>query len=394
LVVYKRMAMHILSIHNRYQIRGGEDESRAAEENLLRQMGHQVDSYEENNDQIAKLSALNLALKTVWSEASRQIVRQTLRQSTYDIVHVQNFFPLISPAVHYAAKAEGVPVIQTLRNYRLLCPNALFFRDGRVCEDCLGKPIPYPGVVHGCYRESQAASAAVATMITAHRVMQTWTHQVDLFIALTQFARQKFIQGGIPAEKIVIKPNFVPFDPGRGEGEGGYALFVGRLSVEKGLDVLLAAWQQLGEKIPLKIVGDGPLSGQVTAAQTSGVEWLGRRPMSEVYDLMGNAKFLVFPSRWYETFGRVAVEAFAKGIPVIAAEIGAIAELVDSGRTGLLYDPNSPADLIAQVEWMLSHPSELTQMRQEARAEFEAKYTAQRNYEYLIDIYDKARSMV
>jgi glycosyltransferase involved in cell wall biosynthesis len=385
--------MRILSIHNRYQIRGGEDESRAAEENLLRQMGHQVDTYEENNDRIAELSSAHLAVKTIWSKASHQVVQQRLKQATYDVVHVQNFFPLISPAVHYAAKAEGVPVIQTLRNYRLLCPNALFFRNGRVCEDCLGKPIPYPGVVHGCYRENRVASAAVATMITAHRAMQTWTNQVDIFIALTQFARQKFIQGGLPAEKIVIKPNFVPFDPGVGDGSGGYALFVGRLSVEKGLDVLLEAWQQLGSQIPLKIVGDGPLSDQVMAAQHAGIEWLGRRPMTEVYDLMGGAKFLVFPSRWYETFGRVAVEAFAKGTPVIAANIGAIAELVDSERTGLLYDPNSPTDLIAQVERMLSDPKQLAKMRQEARVEFEAKYTAQRNYEYIIDIYDKACSM-
>lgn len=386
--------MHILSIHNRYQIRGGEDESCAAEENLLRQMGHQVNTYEENNDRIANLSSVKLALKTVWSEESRQIVQRILQKSIYDIVHVQNFFPLISPAVHYAAKASGVPVIQTLRNYRLLCPNALFFRKGQVCEDCLGKPIPYPGVIHGCYRDNQVASAAVATLITAHRAMQTWTNQVDLFIALTDFARQKFIQGGLPAEKIVIKPNFVPFDPGVGDGDGGYALFVGRLSVEKGLDVLLEAWQQLGQQIPLKIVGDGPLADQVqAAAQHSGVEWLGRRPMTEVYDLMGSAKFLVFPSRWYETFGRVAVESFAKGTPVIAAEIGAIAELVDSERTGLLYDPNSPTDLITKVEWMLSHPNQVTQMRQEARAEFEAKYTAQRNYQYLINIYDKARAM-
>lgn len=385
--------MRILSIHNRYQIRGGEDECLVAETTLLREKGHQVDLYEENNDRIAEHSSVELALRTIWSEEARQTVQHML-QSAYDVVHVQNFFPLISPAVHYAAKAANVPVIQTLHNYRLLCPNALFFREGRVCEDCLGKPIPYPGVLHGCYRENRVASAAVAAMITAHRAMQTWSNQVDLFITLTEFARQKFIQGGLPAEKIVIKPNFVSFDPGIGDGAGGYALFVGRLSVEKGLDVLLEAWQQLGQQIPLKIVGDGPLSDQVTAAQHSNVEGLGRRPMAEVYDLMGQAKFLVFPSRWYETFGRVAVESFAKGTPVIAANIGAIAELIDSGRTGLLYDPNSPTDLVTQVEWMLSHPSQLAKMRQEARAEFEAKYTAERNYQYLIDIYDKARSRV
>lgn len=383
--------MRVLSIHNSYQIRGGEDESRAAEENLLRQMGHQVDSYEESNERVASLSSVDLAMRTIWSEESWQIVKQKLRKSAYNVVHVQNFFPLISPSVYYAAKTEKVPVIQTLRNYRLLCPNGLFFRNGRVCEDCLGKSIPYSGIVHGCYRSSQVASAGVTAMLTVHRALQTWTSKVDLFIALTHFARQKFIEGGLPAEKIVVKPNFVPFDPGVGAGEGGYALFVGRLSVEKGLDTLLEAWEQLDKQIPLKIVGEGPLSDQVqqAAQRFPNIEWLGRRPMTEVYELMGEAKFLIFPSKWYETFGRVAVEAFAKGTPVIAARIGAIAELVDAGRTGLHYTPNDPADLVAQVEWMLSHPLEVAQMRREARLEFEAKYTAQQNYQQLIKIYDQ-----
>lgn len=387
--------MHVLSIHNGYQIRGGEDESRAAEEQLLRQMGHQVDVYEEHNDRIGDLNPAQLAIRTIWSQESFGIVRQMLRQGDYDLIHVQNFFPLISPSIYYAARAEGIPIVQTLRNYRLLCPNALFFREGKVCEDCLGKAIPYPGVVHGCYRESPVASAAVASMITIHRALRTWLDKVDLYITLTEFARQKFIQAGFPAEKILVKPNFVNPDPGPGPGDGGYALFVGRLSVEKGLDTLLQAWKQLPQSLPLKIVGEGPLADEVRAAAQSlpQVEWLGRRPMPEVYDLMGKAQFVVFPSKWYETFGRVAVEAFAKGTPVVAAHIGAIAELVDSGRTGLHFAPGNPADLAAKVEWLLSHPEQLAQMRCEARLEFERKYTAERNYQRLMDIYSKAQAM-
>lgn len=381
--------MRILSVHSRYQIRGGEDESREAEERLLREMNHSVEVYEESNERVAAIHPIKMALKTIWSAEAYQTVRQQLASQPRDIVHVQNFFPLISPSVHYAAKAEGVPVVQTLRNYRLLCPNALFFRDGKVCEDCLGKPIPWPGVRHSCYRESRSASAAVATMLTVHRIIGTWSNRVDVFITLTEFARQKFIEGGLPPEKIVVKPNFVSTDPGIGEGKGGYALYVGRLSVEKGLDTLLAAWEKLEGKVPLKIIGDGPLEAEVAQAVSRfpQVEWLGRKPLPEVYQLMGEAMVLIFPSKWYETFGRVAVEAFAKGTPVIAANIGAIAELVNHNRTGLHFRPGDPADLADKVEWILANPSQLAQMRQEARQEFETKYTAQQNYQRLMEIY-------
>ncbi|MBK4732466.1 glycosyltransferase [Oxynema sp. CENA135] len=385
--------MHILTIHNNYQIRGGEEVSREAEERLLRERGHQVESYEDDNTRLSELGAIDVATRTLWSREAYQQVKQKLQAGSYDIVHVQNFFPLISPSVYYAAQECGVPVVQTLRNYRLLCPNALFFRDGRVCEDCLGKVIPWPGVVHRCYRQSRSASAATAAMLVVHRGLQTWEKKVDRYIALTEFARQKFIEGGLSAEKIVVKPNFVAPDPGSGSGSGGYALYVGRLSVEKGLDVLLAAWERLGGKVRLKIVGDGPWGDRVAAAAAKmpEVEWLGRQPMEEVHRLMGEAMVLVFPSKWYETFGRVAVEAFAKGTPAIAANLGAIAELVEDGRTGIRFQPSDPVDLAAKVEWILNHPEPLAAMRRQARAEYLAKYTPDRNYEQLMAIYEGVR---
>lgn len=388
--------MRILSIHNNYQIRGGEDESRESEERLLREMGHYIDVYQEHNERVATIGSVPMALRTVWSIESHNIVKQKLKHSHCDIVHVQNFFPLISPSVYYAAKSAGVPIVQTLRNYRLLCPNGLFFRDGQVCEDCLGQFVPYPGVLHSCYRDNRSATVAVATMLTAHRAMRTWTEMVDIYICLTEFAKQKFILGGLPAEKIVVKPNFVHPDPGIGQGSGGYALFVGRLSTEKGLDTLLAAWQMLDGTVPLKIVGDGPLAAEVMESvnKLPQVEWLGRRPMSEVHKLMGEAMFIIFPSKWYETFGRVAVEAFAKGTPVIAANIGAIAELVDAGRTGLHFSPGNPHDLAAKVQWAIVNQALLTQMRKEARAEFEAKYTAQQNYSQIMAIYEQVSRQV
>lgn len=385
--------MRILSIHNEYKIRGGEDESCQAEQSLLRDQGHQVDVYQEHNERLTQLNPLDVAIKTIWSQEAYKKCQDYLAQHPYDVVHVQNFFPLISPAVYYAAQQAKVPVVQTLRNYRLICPNALFFKDGQVCEQCMGKFIPYPGIVRGCYRESTIASAGVATMLTVHRTLQTWTKMVNLYICLTKFARQKMIEGGLPPEKIVVKPNFVSYDPGVGSQSGGYALYVGRLSVEKGIDTLLNAWQLLKSKIPLKIVGDGPLAKQAIAASKKQpeIEWLGRRPLKEVHHLMGEAKFLVFPSKWYETFGRVAVEAFAKGTPVIAAQIGAIAELVEHERTGLHFQPGDAVDLAHQIDTIWHNSAKLTAMSREARAEFEAKYTAENNYQKLIDIYQLAR---
>ena len=387
--------MRILTVHNYYQIRGGEDECFEAEIELLREMGEEVEIYQENNDRVAKIGKLRMAADTIWSKETYEKLKQRLIKKPLDVVHIHNFFPLISPSIYYAAKAQGIPVVQTLHNYRLLCPNALFFREGKVCEDCLGKFIPYPGIQHGCYRENKVASGAVATMLGVHRAMNTWSKMVDLYICLTEFAKQKFIQAGIPAEKIVVKPNFVSPEPTVGSGKGGYALFVGRLSVEKGLDTLLAAWEQLGEQIPLKIVGDGPLAADVLKAtkRSPHIEWLGRRPMSEVHDLMGEAMFLVFPSKWYETFGRVAIEAFAKGTPVIAANIGAIAEIVAPGKTGLHFEPGVPEDLVNKVKWVLGNPDTMAQMRESARLEFEAKYTSKKNYQQLIEIYTKAKSI-
>lgn len=386
--------MRILTVHNYYQIRGGEDESYTAEKKLLQIEGHQIDSYEQHNDRASSLSSLQLAQKTIWSQEAYERVSKQLKTTKYDLIHVQNFFPLISPSVHYAAKENGIPTVQSLRNYRLLCPNGLFFRDGKVCEDCMGQTIPLSGVLHACYRDNRLATAAVTAMLSAHRAMQTWQKSVDAYITLTQFSKQKLVAGGLPAEKIFVKPNFVGEDPGIGTGNGGYALFVGRLSAEKGIDTLLEAWQKLSARIPLKIIGDGPLieSACLKADRIPQVEILGRLSADRVYDLMGEATMLIFPSEWYETFGRVAVEAFAKGTPVIGANIGAIAELIEHQQTGLLFEPGNSEDLRSKVEWALDNPQTWQQMRQHARLEYETKYTAEANYQQLMAIYNSVRT--
>lgn len=382
--------MRLLLLHNHYQQPGGEDQVFAAEGELLEAHGHRVLRYTAHNDQVAKMSNPALVKATVWNQAVYRELRALIRKERPQVAHFHNTLPLISPAAYYAARAEGVPVVQTLHNYRLLCPNALFFRKGRVCEDCLGKTFPWPGVAHACYRQSRPASGTVAAMLSAHRTLGTWRGAVDLYVALTEFARRKFVEGGLPSEKIVVKPNFVHPDPGMGQGRGDYVLFVGRLSEEKGLDTLLAAQEQFGKQVQLKLLGDGPLAPRVAeAAKRQKLEWLGQLPKDRVVGMMKDAQALIFPSVWYEGFPMVIAEAYAVGLPVIASDLGSMSSLIEHGRTGLRFRPGDPEDLAGQVKWAVTHPAELSRMRKAARAKFEAEYTAERNYQLLLETYDQ-----
>ncbi len=381
--------------HCRYRQAGGEDASFAAESGMLRDRGHPVLSYTRDNHEIddyGLVAKLTLPWRTVWAADSRRHLAELLRQERPDVAHFQNTFPLISPAAYSACRQGGVPVVQSLRNYRLFCPNALFFRDGCICEDCLGRNVPWSGLLHGCYRNSRAQTAAVAAMLVVHRWLGTWTEQVDIFIALTEFSRQKFMAGGLAEGQIVVKPNFLPTDPGQRDpgSVGGYFLFVGRLSPEKGINTLVKAFCRLN-RVPLRVVGDGPmrpnLDKELDRQGTPNLHWLGFRRPADVFPLLKEARALIFPSECYETFGRVAVEAFACGVPVIASRLGAMRELVDDGRTGLLFTPGDSDDLAVKVEWAWTHPREMGEMGREARREYEDKYTEERNYERLMEIY-------
>jgi glycosyltransferase involved in cell wall biosynthesis len=384
--------VRILAVHNYYQQPGGEDRCFEAEVAMLRAEGHEVVEYCADNDEIGGLGRLTAALRTVWSRRGYRQVRSLIQKHRPQVVHFHNTFPLVSPAAYYAARAEGVPVVQTLHNFRLLCPNALFFREGRVCEDCLGKSLPWPGVVHGCYRDSRPASAAVATMIATHRALGTWREMVDVYIALTEASRAKFVAGGLPADRLVVKPNFLDSDPGRGDGTGGYGIYVGRLSAEKGLTTLLRAWGAIGNSVPLTIVGDGPLAGLVTEAVAGNpaIRWLKAQPPETVLSLLGGAAFAVLPSECYENFPRVVIESFAKGTPVIASRLGAMAEIVADGRTGFHFAPGDDVDLAATVRRAVADPLMLSRMRGAARLEFEQYFTADQNCQALMAIYERA----
>ncbi len=375
----------ILTAHNYYRQPGGEDQGFIGESALLEGYGHTVVRYADHNNRIGN-AGLGTVCSTVWSVSSFYSLKTLARSSSFDVAHFHNTFPLISPAAYYAMKGAGVPVVQTLQNYRLLCPGGTFLRDAVVCEDCLERRSLLPAIIHGCYRESRLATAAVTTMLAVHRAADTWQKMVDVYVAVSEFGRQKFIAGGLPADRIVVKPNFVAPDPGAGEGRGGYALFVGRLAKEKGIDSLTAAWRTL-RNIPLQVAGDGPLN---KTDRPDGVKWLGSQPRERVMALMQDAQILVFPSTWYECAPMTIVEAFACGLPVIASNLGSIPEFVTHGKTGLLFRPGDAEDLARQVRWAFDHPEELRAMRANARREYEEKYTAERNYKMLIAIYEMA----
>jgi glycosyltransferase involved in cell wall biosynthesis len=385
--------MKILMLHNRYLIPGGEDQSTAADVALLADTGHQVELVEQDNRDIERLGRTRTALRTVWSSDSFRRIREKLLTGGFDILHVQNFFPLWSPSVYYAAARCGIPVVQTLHNYRLLCVNSIFFRDNHVCEDCLGKTMPWPGIVHGCYRGSRAGSAVVAGMAGFHRMMGTWESKVQAYIAVSEFAREKYVAGGLPAEKISVRPNFLHPSPAPGRGGGGYALYAGRLSQEKGIATMLQAWKKAESAIPLKIIGEGPLRAMVAAESTASpsIEYMGPMPLEDVIRWMGGAEFLVFPSEWHETMGRTIMESFAVGTPVVAARLGAPASMVSPGRTGFHFKASDVDSLREQVEWCSRNPEEVRAMRNNCRTAFELTYTGAAAAASLLAIYRAAQ---
>ncbi len=384
--------MKILLCHNRYQMPGGEDSVVEAEADLLAARGHQVIRFERHNDDLKSMGKLSAFRKTLWNPDTVNAITGLIKNESPDVMHCANTFPLISPSAYHAAKQFGVAVVQTLHNYRLICPNAQLFRQGQVCTDCVGKSVTWPALLHGCYRRDRVATAAVSSMLAYHSLRGTWSNGVDRYIAISGCLRDKMTEGGLPANKIAVKPNFLADDPGPGSGSGHYALFVGRLSEEKGLRTLIEAWRRLPLEFELKVAGQGPLGALVrdAAGADSRITWLGHLPSEDVFNLMGEAKLLVMPSVWTEPFGLTVIEAYAKGTPVAASRIGALAELVREGETGFLFEPGNPADLSNAVQRSLQDPAALESMRERARAEFEARYTSEANYEQLLNIYRAA----
>lgn len=359
-----------------------------SEQRLLEQNGFEVIPFTRHNDDLSPglAGAVGASFSNAWSFPAIAGLRRLIAAHQPHVAHFHNTFPQISPAAYLACREAGVPVVQTLHNYRMFCANGLLNRQGQPCEKCIGRA-PLPALLHACYRDSHLATGGMLIGSSLHRARRTYHTGVDRFIALTKFAAQRFIAHGLPPERIAVRGNCLPFDPGAGDGAGGYALYVGRLSAEKGLRTLLRAWRHTPD-IPLRVAGDGELRATLEReAAGLPVQFLGRIPAPEVIGLMQRAAMLVVPSEWYEGFPRVVVEAFATGTPVVATDIGGLAEVIDEGVNGFKFPKGSAEALAAAVTRLWQSPELRARHRAANRARFETEYSPGTGFASLGEIY-------
>jgi glycosyltransferase involved in cell wall biosynthesis len=388
--------VRVLIIHNSYRQPGGEDAAVRSEAAMLESAGHVVIGYFRSNDEI-RLETLtekaDLTVRTMWSLEAYRAIRNLLRRERPDVAHCHNLFPLISTSAYSACRDEGIPVVQTLHNFRLLCSGATLFRNGRPCEECLRMKSMLPGVVHGCYHQSRAATALVASMVGFHRSIGTWEDNVDVYIALSEFARRKFEEGGLPGSKIEVKCNLTELDA-KSRVAGDFGVFAGRLAAEKGISTLLKAWKAADVRHPLRIIGDGPLRRDLESEREmlglSRVCFEGQAEHDCALEAIRSSRFFIFPSECYENCPMGIIEAFACGVPVIASKLGATQEMVEDGRTGRLFEAGNAEQLAEILKWAFANPERVEWMGRNAREEFERKYEPARNRETLERIYVRA----
>jgi len=381
--------MRILIVHNRYQLRGGEDTVFEAESALLEAAGHQVERVEFDNSSISGFAAkIGAATSGLYNHRSSALVTEAIARVRPEVLHVHNFFPTASPSVFYAAHRHRVATIWTLHNYRVTCVNGLLLRDDRPCELCVGGS-GFAGIVHRCYRRSRVGSGVASAIHRGHAAIGTWQTKIDRFIALNDFARRKFISAGLPPAKLVVKPNFAP-EPAvawSGRPRGG-AVFAGRLSREKGVDTLIAGWEHV--QVPLTIIGTGPEEQHLRSLAPPNVTFLGAQPKEKVIDAMAGAAAVLVPSRWYENFPMTVVEAFSVGTPVIASAIGALREIISDQSNGLLFRVEDPESLARTVNAAFAHPTCLSELGAAARRTYEEKLSPVPSLRALETIYHEA----
>lgn len=388
--------MRILIGHNHYKIPGGEDAVVAAEHSLLKDFGEDVLLYKRSNVELdsGSVTAKFRNIRQLgWSRETYRDIKTMIRRFRPDVAHFHNIFYVITPAAYFACREEGVPVVQSQHNFRLKCANGLLYRQNKVCEECVKKSL-WQGIYHGCYRDSRLLTAFIAGTLMDHWRKRTWHNAVDIYISASQFGKQKLIEMGLPGEKIAVKPNFVyPVPSVDDRKDQGYALYVGRLSEEKGVRVLLEAWKSVPD-VPLRIIGEGPLSGSLKVyTQSQGirnVQFLGYVNQKTYEENMCGARFLIVPSQCYENFPRIIVEAFARGIPVIASNLGTLRELVEDQGTGLLFEPQDVRQLTEKIRRLFLDSALVTQLGRNARGVFQKEYGVRENYEHLVSIYQRA----
>ncbi|MDC7995009.1 glycosyltransferase family 4 protein [Altibacter sp. HG106] len=379
--------MHIAQIHNTYLDRGGEDIVVANEKKLLEGGGHQVSQYFVHNKEINTTGKkLKTALSLPYSFEQKRKVKTFLRHHKPDIAHVHNFLPVLTAAVFDACKELNIPVVLTLHNYRLLCINGLLYRDQQLCEKCLSKKFPTPGIQHACYQESRLASFFQATANAVHNYRKTWQHKIDAIIFLTQFQQSVFERSHLsfPKEKCYIKPNFAE-DHGFSLDAGDYYLFVGRIATEKGIECIIEAFKKNGKH--LVVVGTGPLLETLKAEtqQHTNIVFKGEQNREQTQAWFKGAKATVFASRMYEGLSLVILESYSFGTPILAPDFGNGKYLIEHGKTGRHYKKGSAESLVKQIE--LFEQSDQGLLRRQARNKYEQEFTPTKNLEVLEGVY-------
>ncbi|HZG84930.1 glycosyltransferase [Paenibacillus sp.] len=389
--------MKVLLVHNYYQQPGGEDKVVAQELEMLRTNGVVANLYSVHNNKIKNESSFKKVLtgiETIWSPSEYSNIKKVIMDLKPDVVHVHNFFPLISPSIYYLCKQMGIPVVQTLHNYRLLCPGATFLREGKVCEECLQGSV-FNSIKYGCYRKSRTQTISVASMIQFNKMLGTWSQKVNKYIALTEFAKNKFVEGGLPGHLISVKPNFIKpvnsdlLNPYPGTT---YLLYVGRISAEKGVENLLKAWKlfDLRGSLQLVIVGEGPDKEYLEKKYASdNVIFAGSQGRDSVLQHMAHAKYLIVPSVWYEGFPMTIVESYSVGTPVICSKIGSLAEIVKEEKTGFQFIHDDLQSLIGTLKKALSY-EKYEELRVNVSKVFNTRYTEKVNFEAIMNIYHEA----
>ncbi len=377
--------MKILQVHNDYQFKGGEDRVLYNEHELLKANGEEPSIFMVTNDDITTFSLrVKIALTAHYSKWGKRLMADQIAGFKPDIVHVHNFFPQLTPSIYDACIDASVPIVQTLHNYRLMCPGGLLLRDGKICEVCISKS-PYNAVVQKCYRNSYIGSLSVAHMVSCYRKKRIWD-KVDHFITLTNFAKNKFIEAGFPEKKLSVKPNFNSDDVLNIKSiRKKQALFVGRISQEKGISILIDAWKNIDLK--LFVAGDGPLLPLLRHKENDNIILLGKQTREKVAELMRESSFLILPAISYEGFPMVIAEAFSHGLPVICSQLGGMAEIVEDGVTGLHFEAGNANDLAKKVTLMINNPEKCKLMGENAKKVYLEKYTPEKNYQMLINIY-------
>ena len=382
----------VLQVHTRYRRVGGEDYMVEAERKLLEAAGISVHQVIFDNADLQDGGSiagdLRVAASAIWSRSAERQVRAAIEAHRPDVVHVHNTFAAASPSVY--AAASGVPVVQTLHNYRMVCPVATAFRDGHACTDCVGRFVPWPAVRHTCLHGSTSQSLVAATTIAVHRTLGTYRRRISRYVALTSFQRQIMIDGGLPPERVGVIPNFLEPDPRVGEGPRSGILYVGRLTEEKGVRVLLdAAAARPGA---IRVAGDGPLQHLAERAAAAGhIDYLGPLPPSDVITELGRSIAMVIPSTWFEGFPLTVLQAFATGTPVIGSRIGSLAEIIEEGVAGTLTEPHDTDGLAAKLSWATGHSTEMGEMGRRARQEYETRFRGPSHLGALLDTYRAAR---